>query len=154
MTQRQSLVMVELPLALPVIMAGIHRGDLGDRCRHVVEHDRPDQPRTIFHTGLQNRAFVPFGCAAAAVFAWRSISFLAPTEIGQTRDRKRTWVCGGWARTADNRRARSDAVAAARHLRDRHQAPPEANVLCLTDRTAAPLTRACRRRSARDWAPV
>ena len=48
MTERQSLRMVELPLALPVIMAGrAHRRRVGDRHGDALDADRPDQPRQL-----------------------------------------------------------------------------------------------------------
>ena len=126
MTPRQSLVMVELPLALPVIMAGIRTAAIWviGAATLSTPIGQTSLGNYIF-TGLQtqNWVFVLFGCAAAAVFALAVDQLLALMEIGLTR-RKRTWVMRGriGACTADNRRARSDAVAAARHLRDRRQA--------------------------------
>src|SRR5260221_9569867 len=72
MTPRQSLFMVELPLALPVIMAGI-RTSAG----RVVGTPTPPTPirqtsvGNYLFAGLQtqNWVFVLFGCLAAAVLA-------------------------------------------------------------------------------------
>ena len=99
MTRRQSLMMVELPLALPVIMAGIRTAAIwviGGAT--LVDADRPDRLGNYIFTGLQtqNWVFVLFGCVAAAVFALAVDQLLALMETGLTR-RKRGWVTAGGA---------------------------------------------------------
>jgi len=97
MTRRQSLTMVELPLAMPVIMAGIRTAAIW-----VVGAATLSTPigqtslGNYIFTGLQtqNWVFVLFGCAAAAVFALAVDQLLALMEVGLTR-RKRTWVTAG-----------------------------------------------------------
>ena len=97
MTQRQSLVMVELPLALPVIMAGIRTAAIWviGAATLSTPIGQTSLGNYIF-TGLQtqNWVFVLFGCAAAAVFALAVDQLLALMEIGLTR-RKRAWVGAG-----------------------------------------------------------
>src|ERR1700681_1698005 len=85
MTQRQSLFMVELPLALPVIMAGIRTAAVW-----VIGTATLSTP--IGHTSLgnyifaglqtQNWVFVLFGCAAAALLALAVDQLLALIESG------------------------------------------------------------------------
>ncbi len=97
MTRRQSLIMVELPLALPVIMAGIRTAAIWviGAATLSTPIGQTSLGNYIF-TGLQtqNWVFVLFGCAAAAVFALAVDQLLALMEIGLTR-RKRTWVGAG-----------------------------------------------------------
>src|SRR4029079_3736573 len=72
MTRRQSLAMVALPLALPVIMAGVRTAAIW-----VIGGATLSTPigqtslGNYIFTGLQtqNWMFVLFGCAAAAAFA-------------------------------------------------------------------------------------
>src|SRR4029077_14944789 len=85
MTERQSLVMVELPLALPVIMAGIRTAAVW-----VIGTATLSTPigqtslGSYIFTGLQtqNWVFVLFGCVAAALFALAVDQFLALVERG------------------------------------------------------------------------
>jgi len=97
MTRRQSLTMVELPLALPVIMAGIRTAAIWviGAATLSTPIGQTSLGNYIF-TGLQtqNWVFVLFGCAAAAVFALAVDQLLALMEIGLTR-RKRAWVTAG-----------------------------------------------------------
>ena len=99
MTQRQSLTMVELPLALPVIMAGIRTASVW-----VIGAATLSTP--IGQTSLGNYiftdcrlrtwVFVLFGCVAAAVFALLVDQLLALMETGLAK-RKRSWVIAGGA---------------------------------------------------------
>jgi osmoprotectant transport system permease protein len=97
MTRRQSLTMVELPLALPVIMAGIRTAAIWviGAATLSTPIGQTSLGNYIF-TGLQtqNWVFVLFGCAAAAAFALAVDQLLALMEVGLTR-RKRTWVTAG-----------------------------------------------------------
>jgi osmoprotectant transport system permease protein len=97
MTRRQSLLMVELPLALPVIMAGIRTAAIWviGAATLSTPIGQTSLGNYIF-TGLQtqNWVFVLFGCAAAAVFALAVDQLLALMEGGLTR-RKRAWVATG-----------------------------------------------------------
>jgi osmoprotectant transport system permease protein len=97
MTRRQSLTMIELPLALPVIMAGIRTAAIWviGAATLSTPIGQTSLGNYIF-TGLQtqNWVFVLFGCAAAAVFALAVDQLLALMEIGLTR-RKRAWVTAG-----------------------------------------------------------
>src|SRR3954469_10318746 len=97
MTRRQSLWMVELPLALPVIMAGIRTAAIWviGAATLSTPIGQTSLGNYIF-TGLQtqNWAFVLFGCVAAAVFALVVDQLLALMESGLTR-RKRGWVACG-----------------------------------------------------------
>jgi osmoprotectant transport system permease protein len=99
MTRRQSLLMVELPLALPVIMAGIRTAAIWviGAATLSTPIGQTSLGNYIF-TGLQtqNWVFVLFGCVAAAVFAMLVDQLLALTENGLTR-RKRSWVMAGGA---------------------------------------------------------
>jgi osmoprotectant transport system permease protein len=97
MTRRQSLTMVELPLALPVIMAGIRTAAIWviGAATLSTPIGQTSLGNYIF-TGLQtqNWVFVLFGCAAAAAFALAVDQLLALMEMGLTR-RKRAWVTAG-----------------------------------------------------------
>ena len=97
MTWRQSLVMVQLPLALPVIMAGIRTAAIWviGAATLSTPIGQTSLGNYIF-TGLQtqNWVFVLFGCVAAAVFALAVDQLLALMEVGLTR-RKRAWVAAG-----------------------------------------------------------
>jgi osmoprotectant transport system permease protein len=97
MTPRQSLTMVELPLALPVIMAGVRTAAIWviGAATLSTPIGQTSLGNYIF-TGLQtqNWVFVLFGCAAAAVFALAVDQLLALMEVGLTR-RKRGWVTAG-----------------------------------------------------------
>jgi osmoprotectant transport system permease protein len=97
MTRRQSLTMVELPLALPVIMAGIRTAAIWviGAATLSTPIGQTSLGNYIF-TGLQtqNWVFVLFGCVAAAAFALAVDQLLALMEVGLTR-RKRPWVTAG-----------------------------------------------------------
>jgi osmoprotectant transport system permease protein len=97
MTRRQSLTMVELPLALPVIMAGVRTAAIWviGAATLSTPIGQTSLGNYIF-TGLQtqNWVFVLFGCAAAAAFALAVDQLLALMEMGLTR-RKRAWVTAG-----------------------------------------------------------
>jgi osmoprotectant transport system permease protein len=97
MTRRQSLLMVELPLALPVIMAGIRTAAIWviGAATLSTPIGQTSLGNYIF-TGLQtqNWVFALFGCVAAAVFALAVDQLLALMEAGLTR-RKRGWVAAG-----------------------------------------------------------
>ena len=121
MTRRQSLFMVELPLALPVIMAGIRTAAVWviGAATLSTPIGQTSLGNYIF-TGLQtqNWVFVLFGCVAAAVFALAVDQLLALMETGLTR-RKRALGRGrrDWGSLlADARRARA--------RRCRSRAPP------------------------------
>ncbi len=85
MTQRQSLVMVELPLALPVIMAGIRTAAVWviGTATLSTPIGQTSLGNYIF-AGLQtqNWVFVLFGCAAAAALALAVDQLLALIETG------------------------------------------------------------------------
>jgi osmoprotectant transport system permease protein len=85
MTRRQSLFMVELPLALPVIMAGIRTAAVWviGTATLSTPIGQTSLGNYIF-TGLQtqNWVFVLFGCVAAAVFALIVDQLLALIENG------------------------------------------------------------------------
>ena len=110
MTPRQSLSMVELPLALPVIMAGIRTAAVWviGAATLSTPIGQTSLGNYIF-TGLQtqNWVFVLFGCVAAAAFALAVDQLLALMEAGLTR-RKRALGRGRRLGTAaaDGRRAR------------------------------------------------
>jgi osmoprotectant transport system permease protein len=98
MTQRQSLFTVELPLALPVIMAGIRTAAVWviGTATLSTPIGQTSLGNYIF-AGLQtqNWVFVLFGCLAAAVLALAVDQLLALIETGiRTRSRVRT-VLGG-----------------------------------------------------------
>jgi osmoprotectant transport system permease protein len=98
MTPRQSLTMVELPLAMPVIMAGIRTAAIWviGAATLSTPIGQTSLGNYIF-TGLQtqNWVFVLFGCAAAAVFALAVDQLLALMEIGLTRRKRASVVAGG-----------------------------------------------------------
>jgi osmoprotectant transport system permease protein len=85
MTRRQALVMVELPLALPVIMAGIRTSAVWviGTATLSTPIGQTSLGNYIF-TGLQtqNWVFVLFGCVAAAVLALAVDQLLALIENG------------------------------------------------------------------------
>jgi osmoprotectant transport system permease protein len=88
MTPRQSLSMVELPLALPVIMAGIRTAAVWviGTATLSTPIGQTSLGNYIF-TGLQtqNWVFVLFGCVAAALLALAVDQLLALTETGLTK---------------------------------------------------------------------
>ncbi len=98
MTQRQSLFMVELPLALPVIMAGIRTSAVWviGTATLSTPIGQTSLGNYIF-AGLQtqNWVFVLFGCLAAAVLALAVDQLLALIETGiRNRSRLRTALGG------------------------------------------------------------
>jgi len=97
MTERQSLRMVEFPLALPVIMAGVRTASVWviGTATLSTPIGQTSLGNYIF-TGLQtqNWIFVLFGCVAAAVLTLAVDQLLALMESGvATRHRRR--VAGG-----------------------------------------------------------
>ena len=93
MTRRQALFMVDLPLALPVIMAGIRTAAVWviGTATLSTPIGQTSLGNYIF-TGLQtqNWVFVLFGCVAAAVLALAVDQLLALIENGlRTRSRAR-----------------------------------------------------------------
>ena len=104
MTRRQALFMVDLPLALPVIMAGIRTAAVWviGTATLSTPIGQTSLGNYIF-TGLQtqNWVFVLFGCVAAAVLALAVDQLLALIENGlRTRSRE--------PRGARRRRNRAD----------------------------------------------
>jgi osmoprotectant transport system permease protein len=99
MTRRQSLTMVELPLALPVIMAGIRTSAVWviGTATLATPVGQTSLGNYIF-TGLQtqNWVFVLFGCVAAAVLALLVDQLLALVERGVSA-RKRALIWTGVA---------------------------------------------------------
>jgi osmoprotectant transport system permease protein len=97
MTGRQMLWMVELPLALPVIMAGIRTAAVWviGTATLSTPVGQTSLGNYIF-AGLQtqNWVFVLFGCVAAAVLALAVDQLLALMEQG-VRERKRARVLAG-----------------------------------------------------------
>ena len=97
MTARESLTMVELPLALPVIMAGIRTAAVWviGTATLATPIGQTSLGNYIF-TGLQtqNWVFVLFGCVAAAALALAVDMLLALMERG-ARDRRRAPVIAG-----------------------------------------------------------
>ena len=97
MTPRQALFMVELPLALPVIMAGIRTAAVWviGTATLSTPIGQTSLGNYIF-TGLQtqNWVFVLFGCVAAAAFALAVDQLLALIERG-AGERKRAPVAFG-----------------------------------------------------------
>jgi osmoprotectant transport system permease protein len=97
MTERQSLRMVELPLALPVIMAGVRTASVW-----VIGSATLSTPigqtslGNYIFTGLQtqNWIFVLFGCLAAAVLALAVDQLLALTEHGYSSRNRRQVMAG------------------------------------------------------------
>lgn len=85
MTQQQSLMMVELPLALPVIMAGVRTAAVWviGTATLSTPIGQTSLGNYIF-AGLQtqNWVFVLFGCAAAAILALAVDQLLALIETG------------------------------------------------------------------------
>src|SRR6266481_6009516 len=98
MTERQSLFMVELPLALPVMMAGIRTAAVWviGTATLSTPIGQTSLGNYIF-AGLQtqNWVFVLFGCLAAAVLALAVDQLLALIETGiRNRSRIRTTLGG------------------------------------------------------------
>ena len=97
MTPRQSLFMVELPLALPVIMAGVRTAAVWviGTATLSTPIGQTSLGNYIF-TGLQtqNWVFVLFGCVAAAVLALAVDQLLALMENGLGTRRRGRIVAG------------------------------------------------------------
>jgi osmoprotectant transport system permease protein len=95
MTSRQRLFRVEVPLAAPVVMAGIRTAAVWTIGAATLSTSvgQTSLGNYIF-TGLQteNWIFVLFGCAAAAAFAFVVDQILGLIEAGATlRDGRRIW---------------------------------------------------------------
>jgi osmoprotectant transport system permease protein len=97
MTPRQSLMLVELPLALPIIMAGIRTAAVWviGTATLSTPIGQTSLGNYIF-TGLQtqNWVFVLFGCVAAALLALAVDQLLALMETGVGRRNRRNVVLG------------------------------------------------------------
>lgn len=97
MTPRQSLSIVELPLALPVIMAGIRTAAVWviGTATLSTPIGQTSLGNYIF-TGLQtqNWVFVLFGCVAAALLALAVDQLLALTEAGVAKRSRRHVALG------------------------------------------------------------
>jgi osmoprotectant transport system permease protein len=97
MTRRQSLTMVELPIALPVIMAGIRTASVWviGTATLSTPIGQTSLGNYIF-TGLQtqNWVFVLFGCVAAAALALAVDQLLALIETGATARSRRRVAAG------------------------------------------------------------
>jgi osmoprotectant transport system permease protein len=96
MTERQRLVRVEVPLAAPVVMAGIRTAAVWTIGAATLSTSvgQTSLGNYIF-TGLQteNWIFVLFGCATAAVFAFLVDQILGLIERGAARrERWRVWL--------------------------------------------------------------
>lgn len=98
MTRRQALWMVELPLALPVIMAGIRTSAVWviGTATLSTPVGQTSLGNYIF-AGLQtqNWVFVLFGCVAAAVLALAVDQLLALMESGVGRGKRARVALGG-----------------------------------------------------------
>ena len=110
MTPRQSLTMVELPLALPVIMAGIRTAAVWviGTATLSTPIGQTSLGNYIF-TGLQtqNWVFVLFGCVAAAVLALAVDQLLALMETGVAKRSRRRIAFGAVGLVVPARRRRS-----------------------------------------------
>lgn len=98
MTERQSLLRVELPLAAPVILAGVRTSAVWviGTATLSTPIGQTSLGNYIF-TGLQteNWVFVLFGCAAAAGLAMATDQLLGLVESGLAkRDRRRIVIAG------------------------------------------------------------
>ncbi len=97
MTPRQSLAMVEAPLAAPVIMAGIRTAAVWTigAATLATPVGQTSLGNYIF-TGLQieNWIFVAFGCVAAAALAIVTDALLALIETGLARRDRRRIIVG------------------------------------------------------------
>jgi osmoprotectant transport system permease protein len=96
MTSRQRLFRVEVPLAAPVVMAGIRTAAVWTIGAATLSTSvgQTSLGNYIF-TGLQteNWIFVLFGCAVAAAFAFVVDQILGLIEAGATRrDARRIWL--------------------------------------------------------------
>lgn len=98
MTKRQALTMVELPLALPIIMAGIRTAAVWviGTATLATPVGQTSLGNYIF-TGLQtqNWVFVIFGCVASAVLALAVDQLLALMESGVSLRKRGRTLLGG-----------------------------------------------------------
>jgi osmoprotectant transport system permease protein len=98
MTPRQALTMVELPLALPIIMAGIRTAAVWviGTATLATPIGQTSLGNYIF-TGLQtqNWVFVIFGCVASAVLALAVDQLLALMENGVSARKRSRILIGG-----------------------------------------------------------
>jgi osmoprotectant transport system permease protein len=98
MTKRQALTMVELPLALPIIMAGIRTAAVWviGTATLATPVGQTSLGNYIF-TGLQtqNWVFVVFGCVASAVLALAVDQLLALMESGVAARKRGRILLGG-----------------------------------------------------------
>jgi len=98
MTKRQALTMVELPLALPIIMAGIRTAAVWviGTATLATPVGQTSLGNYIF-TGLQtqNWIFVIFGCVASAVLALAVDQLLALMESGVSARKRGRILLGG-----------------------------------------------------------
>ena len=98
MTERQALTMVELPLALPVIMAGIRTAAVWviGTATLATPVGQTSLGNYIF-TGLQtqNWVFVVFGCVASAALALAVDQLLALMESGVSARKRSRILIGG-----------------------------------------------------------
>jgi len=98
MTERQALTMVELPLALPVIMAGVRTASVWviGTATLSTPIGQTSLGNYIF-AGLQtqNWIFVLFGCVAAAVLALAVDQLLALIERGYSARNRNKVAAGG-----------------------------------------------------------
>jgi osmoprotectant transport system permease protein len=98
MTRRQALMMVELPLALPIIMAGIRTAAVWviGTATLATPVGQTSLGNYIF-TGLQtqNWVFVIFGCVASAVLALAVDQLLALMESGVSARKRGRVFAGG-----------------------------------------------------------
>ena len=99
MTPRQQLVRVELPLALPVVVAGLRTAAVWvvGTATLATPVGAPSLGNYIF-SGLQTRnyASVSVGCAAAAALALLLDALIRAVERG-VRERRRGWTAAGVA---------------------------------------------------------
>ena len=97
MTSRQKLLQVQLPLAAPVIMAGVRTAAVWTIGAATLSTPvgQTSLGNYIF-AGLQteNWVFVLFGCAASAALAMTADQLLGLVETG-ARTRRRAWVIAG-----------------------------------------------------------
>ena len=119
MTSRQRLLRVEVPLAAPVVMAGIRTAAVWTIGAATLSTSvgQTSLGNYIF-TGLQteNWIFVLFGCAVAAAFAFVVDQLLGLIEAGATkRDARRIWL--GAALMAAGAGGRADAAPGERVAR-------------------------------------
>ena len=158
MTPRQSLFTVELPLALPVIMAGIRTAAVWviGTATLSTPIGQTSLGNYIF-AGLQtqNWVFVLFGCLAAAVLALAVDQLLALIETGiRNRSRVRTAARRRRHRRAGRGNAGADAGALAIELHRRRQDLCRAICAVGADRAAAAGGGTDRRPPAKASAPT